>query len=403
MATVAIDFGTLRTKLAVYDRRKRQTVVRADVPTLVYVPRSGSILVGEPAQKAIADDPTGMIDDLKKRMGGDVFLRSRRACKPVELISLLFGEARGIALEQQHALDPLTDCILTIPLHLDLRHGELMCEAARQAGFTSVSLIFEPVAASRSWERNQPIPGNFLVVCDIGYTARISVLRRPANDWQPDLEILPTPVLCRPDSSLPSLLFDSLRSVSSEISRSGMVNPPLLVVGGGAIAKETAAILKQEGWPGEVLLPNGPDVSMVLGAIDVTAAPHETAEATTCPEPECSFFPIPKNLMACPICGCPMKTSPKTGGAIRSSIAATTRAQFSGTLKCPECMTEAPRGSATCKKCGFPFNRQGSRPSEPVIPVSNPIAEIINCPECGDKLPQNAVTCRNCGFPLKSL
>lgn len=54
MATLAIDFGTQRTRLAVFDRRRRQPVVRTDVPTVAYVPRSGPILVGRAAEEALS-------------------------------------------------------------------------------------------------------------------------------------------------------------------------------------------------------------------------------------------------------------------------------------------------------------------------------------------------------------
>ena len=100
MASVAIDIGANRTKIAVYDRKQKCPVVAVCIPTLLYVPRSGPILVGATAEEAIRTDPLGQIDDLNARLLGSPFQRNRRECKPNELLVIFFTELRRLAMER---------------------------------------------------------------------------------------------------------------------------------------------------------------------------------------------------------------------------------------------------------------------------------------------------------------
>jgi hypothetical protein len=350
MAAVAIDFGTVRTRLAAYDPRQRRSIVLADVPTLAYVPRSGSILVGDAARDAISADPAGAIDDLKERIGSEEFRRNRQWCDPGSLISRLLAEVRREALAKCDVESQITDCSLTVPQHFELKRCDMLYEAAVRAGFTTTSRIEEPVAAAREWERRQVFIGNVVVVCDIGRSVRISVLRRPAEGWRADPDFLQPPAIDRPDEALPRVLFDGVRAVVAELARRGLGPAPMLVVGGGSRVAGLSDMLRQEGgWPGEVWLPADSELVTVFGAVDIPAV---------CPE--CKFDSVPKTALACPKCGFPMGRSPVRSAPLKVSAVSAVLAPSSAAeiITCPDCRIRVQRSTKDCPNCGYPLHKR---------------------------------------------
>ena len=351
MASAAIDFGTLQTRLAAFDRRRRRPVIRGELPTVAYVPKTGPILVGQEAQQAIINDPAGAVDDLKHRLNGNEFLRNRRLCRPIELIGLLFAEARRQALGQLETADPLTECVLTIPSQLDIQQGELLIGAARIAGFSEAHLIDEAIAGARYWERNQRISGNVVVVCDLGQTARIAVLRRPAEAWRTDLEICPPTTFECGDSALPRLLFDGLRGVAAELAKRGLPQAPLLIVGGGGNDTGIEVTMKLEDWPGEVFVALEPELAAASGAVeaatgvkvDVGSSRAKPTDSIRCPE--CDVYPVSMIAIACPQCGYPLRVSPRQPTPIARPTS----------MNCPECGVPVASNLTACRSCGCPL------------------------------------------------
>jgi molecular chaperone DnaK (HSP70) len=95
---------------------------------------------------------------------------------PVEASSLYLEHVRA-AWNHVHAEAPLEeqDVFVTVPASFDAVARELTVAAARQAGFSSVTLLEEPQAAFYSWLarsgdgwRKQLAPGDAVLVCDIG-------------------------------------------------------------------------------------------------------------------------------------------------------------------------------------------------------------------------------------------
>jgi hypothetical protein len=256
----AIDFGSLHTRLAAIERSRQCPAVVADMPTAAYVPRIGPVLVGEAALEAIATDPAGAILNLKERAFGDEIVRQRRLVSPFEIVSLLFTELRHRAVEKE-----LTHCTLTVPLVADADECEQMAAAARRAGFSHTRTIPEPLAALRFVEKQETVSSNVLVVCDLGCTAKLSVLRRPYQEWQVDWEILPPPITLS-NSTVSRSLFDSLGTIGEALRRQGCDRPPLLLAGGGA-GPQAADLVRKECWPGEILLTSAE--ATVLGALEI--------------------------------------------------------------------------------------------------------------------------------------
>lgn len=356
MAAVAIDFGTHFARLAVFDRRRQIPIVRAMIPAVAYIPRFGPVLVGQAAVDAITLDPggsTGAIDDLKRRIGADAYLRNRRMFHPVELIQLMFTELRQLALGVRETCDPLIECTIAVPLQFESRKCELLADAARAAGFSRVSKVDDLVAAARYCENGQQVLGNAVAVCDLGHSCQVAVLRKLDGSWRADLEILPPLPIARTDNGLPRLLIDAIRRISSDLSRCGLNQIPLLVVGGGASISGIEATIKAEGWAGEVIVPPEPDLAVVLGA--VSGPPKdERADSLRCPQ--CQFYPVPKKQRACPDCGFQMQKSlPRDSGAqVRDSRQM---------VNCSVCQFEVSPDVKTCPNCGVELSNRAAAPA----------------------------------------
>ena len=316
MTTVAIDFGAGRTRLAVYDRRKRRPTIRVDIPTLAYVPKSGLILIGEPAVEAIASDPLGAILDLKSRVGGADLMRNRHRVRPLDLAVQLFTELREAALRQTDIGDALTDCCLAIPLQFDTRQSESLQDAARLAGFSDISTIDAPIAAFRDFDRQQTIESDHAIVCDLGRKARLAVLCRRDSFWRTDQELQP-PREWEAATIPPSLLIDALESIASRLAERQTAIPPLLLVGANAKGDGLIEAFRREGWKGEVIVSDEPSAAIALGAVDTRR---------TCPE--CRADQVPLLDLTCLSCGCP---------------------------SCPECHSIVDKGSPACRNCGYPL------------------------------------------------
>jgi molecular chaperone DnaK (HSP70) len=71
--TIAVDFGTTRTKVAYFDQNQNEPrlielgqEIRAIIPSVFYIPPQGQRLVGDDAQMMVDQDPEGIIIGLKK-------------------------------------------------------------------------------------------------------------------------------------------------------------------------------------------------------------------------------------------------------------------------------------------------------------------------------------------------
>ena len=101
---------------------------------------------------------------------------STRRVSPIDASARYLAHLRA-AWDEAHPDAPLAeqDVLLTVPASFDAVARELTAEAARQAGLGKVTLLEEPQAAFYSWLaqagdtwRKQLVPGDVVLVCDIG-------------------------------------------------------------------------------------------------------------------------------------------------------------------------------------------------------------------------------------------
>src|SRR5690348_6609419 len=99
--TVAIDFGTSRTKVAYWSPRSNQPELmrfaldRPFLPSLFYLARdSERILWGSEAEEMLARDPTGIVEVLKRRLQERYIRANRRQIAPGDLLARFFAYLR---------------------------------------------------------------------------------------------------------------------------------------------------------------------------------------------------------------------------------------------------------------------------------------------------------------------
>ncbi|MGC4004797.1 MAG: zinc ribbon domain-containing protein [Pirellulales bacterium] len=344
MPSVSIDFGAKRTKLAIYDRRTKSSVVASSIPTLFHVARSGAISVGQDAEQSIKSDPAGAIDDLKSRIGHGNYLRNRHSCSPSELLRHLLVRLHTTAVERRCAVDGRVSCSILIPLTFDILKIERFRDTALAAGFESVEMISEPVAVMRFFENvDGPIVTDDVVVCDLGGTAKATVMRRRDAVWRPALELCPPENYPRGENGPSQIFLDALLRLQSTLAENKIRNAPLLIVGGDSRSPELVARMKQEGWTGSIALHNDSEFAAALGAIVVPM----DADLLICPE--CDAFPVSPKAIICGNCGLPVR--------LMSQPLPTSDSNGNREVRtCPECTTINSLETKVCKLCGFPLH-----------------------------------------------
>ncbi|MCR4413972.1 MAG: right-handed parallel beta-helix repeat-containing protein [Thermoguttaceae bacterium] len=202
--TIAVDFGTTRTKVAFFDEKDEQPRLielgRANlqvIPSLFYVPRDprSPRLVGDDAQEMVDEDPEGIVENLKKeihRSGKLRFGPDRPAVDRVELAGELFAYLRRRCRDEVFYSD-VTSCVLTLPVVFEEQKRECIRRAAEWGGFRcdQIRFIEEPVAAARAWlwQWEGEIASS-VIVCDVGGgTTDFSLLRYLDVDFEPVPEL----------------------------------------------------------------------------------------------------------------------------------------------------------------------------------------------------------------------
>jgi hypothetical chaperone protein len=220
-----LDFGTSNTSLAVWDG-ERSTVLDLDalagaaMPTVLYVRRDGTSLVGRTAIEAYLSDnrqrgpitreykPLGIklesSNPRQKTVEAQILTdtsspgRLFQALKtflgdPLDVRTNVFGEARGleelIALILAHVRERARDLVGEMPAEITIgrpveyiggtaaeeRATSRMRRAAELAGFSEVRFVFEPVGAAHAAD---VVPGRTLVFDFGGGTLDLAVVRR---------------------------------------------------------------------------------------------------------------------------------------------------------------------------------------------------------------------------------
>lgn len=220
--SLAIDFGTTRTKVAYYDANRCEPrlieigrEIRAIVPSTFYVPLDGhgDRQVGDDAQDQSETDPQGVVIGLKKeihRLGKKHFGPGRQGVSRVDLASDLFGMIRRICREEVFHSD-VTSCTLTVPVTFEEQKRECIRKAAELGGFREIRVVEEPVSAAQAWlvQAGQKF-GNHVIVCDVGGGTTDLALLRYADRRFEQVPEVPTAGFAMGGNDVDESIFDQL-------------------------------------------------------------------------------------------------------------------------------------------------------------------------------------------------
>jgi actin-like ATPase involved in cell morphogenesis len=194
MRQIAIDFGTTRTKVAMFDAKLGAPrllnigiTVPWFIPSLFYIGPDGKFLVGEDAQQTLDREPKGIVRGLKTHIHLDIKIRRNgQKVNRIELASELFKWIKNKCEEVVFHDEKISSCILTVPPppSFDQYRIDSIKKAASLGGFEHIDVIEEPLAAARHWLGYSQTKDSFVFVFDIGGgTSDIALVKRGDNEF----------------------------------------------------------------------------------------------------------------------------------------------------------------------------------------------------------------------------
>jgi hypothetical protein len=147
------------------------------LPSAVFLSADGNLLTGQRAWQAAVAHPERFIPAPRRSAEQQVTV----AGTEVEALDLVAATLRRVADEAQRTVGvPVEDVRLVVPAGWGPRRRTWMRHAAHRAGLPQPRLVEAPVAvAAHLLATGVQLPvGSFLVVCDVGGGAEVTVLRR---------------------------------------------------------------------------------------------------------------------------------------------------------------------------------------------------------------------------------
>ena len=187
MAKIGIDFGTsFCTASWINPSTGQPQVIRFDghekIPSMVYFPADGEPMVGWTAfqmiencrtmerEEEVDEVMTGLMTDLKPMMQRNLshYLPGGRRLSHEQVMGELFKRIRHEAEEVCFEGRPVDEVVITHPVVFEEWKKEMLKEGARIAGFTSVELLMEPVAAAMGYMSGRERRSQGILVYDFG-------------------------------------------------------------------------------------------------------------------------------------------------------------------------------------------------------------------------------------------
>lgn len=190
---LGIDFGTSKSTTAWFNPRAGQAEVIKNAegedktPSVAYFGHD-SVLVGTPAENMLEDEEerarvfVGIKRNLAKRMR--LALPDLRTVTPLEVVSEVLKKLKQDA-EAGHFKEPVERAVLTCPAAFTEAERKTLAEAAARAGFHTVVLLEEPVAAALAYTRaGLKVEGHVLIYDLGGGTFDLAVLAREDDGFR---------------------------------------------------------------------------------------------------------------------------------------------------------------------------------------------------------------------------
>ncbi|MEU4237542.1 Hsp70 family protein [Actinoplanes sp. NPDC026619] len=186
---LGVDLGTTWTAAAV--RRGNAVEVlrlggrRPEIPSVIFLPADGPVVVGEPATRRGEQQPDRLAREFKRRVGDPVPLLVGGSPYPAHaLVARQLDHVLAVATAVEQG--PPESIVLTCPANWGPYKRDLLEQAARLADAPPVVLRSEPEAAAISYAAGEHLAaGDVVAVYDLGGgTFDAAVLRRTAGGFE---------------------------------------------------------------------------------------------------------------------------------------------------------------------------------------------------------------------------
>jgi molecular chaperone DnaK len=189
---LAVDVGTSFTAAAVA-RFDQGTPSSAEclplglrgtsVPSVLFFPEEGPLLVGEAAERRGLDSPGRVVREFKRRVGDAVPISVGTLSLPAEEIFATMARWVADRAEEREGAPP-SEIILTHPAAWGIHRTSLIRNALAAKGLENVTLLTEPEAAALHYASQVRVEdGSIIAVYDLGGgTFDTAVLRKAASN-----------------------------------------------------------------------------------------------------------------------------------------------------------------------------------------------------------------------------
>jgi ABC-type transport system substrate-binding protein/actin-like ATPase involved in cell morphogenesis len=192
--SLGVDLGTTYSAAAVCEGGRARIVSLGHralvVPSVVFLPGEGAVLVGEPAERRAALDPARVVREFKRRLGDPVpFVVGDSVLDAEALTGLLLRYLVSAVTEQQGR--PPDRTVVTYPANWGSHKRERLSEAVAVAAAGETTTLTEPEAAAIWYAAEERVTvGERIAVYDLGGgTFDAAVLQKTETGF----EILGTP------------------------------------------------------------------------------------------------------------------------------------------------------------------------------------------------------------------
>ncbi|MBR6012749.1 MAG: Hsp70 family protein [Selenomonadaceae bacterium] len=193
---IGIDLGTTNTVVSYTNIKGKLRQLRYEskeiIPSVIYFRSQSEYLIGEKAQKYLAENPNAGMANFKLNIGNndriEIFSEDGQTLKkrPREIAQLFLNKIvlglENKLLKEFGAVDGCIDrAVITVPANFSSTEKGNTRTAARAAGLTDVKLAAEPTAAAIAYEDSQGDENSdsVILVYDFGGgTFDVSVIRR---------------------------------------------------------------------------------------------------------------------------------------------------------------------------------------------------------------------------------
>ncbi|PNI07083.1 molecular chaperone DnaK [Arthrobacter sp. AFG7.2] len=189
---LAVDVGTSFTAAAVarFDQGASSSpeclplgLRGTSVPSVLFFPEEGPLLVGEAAERRGLDSPGRVVREFKRRVGDAVPISAGTLSLPAEEVFATMARWVADRAEEREGAPP-SEIILTHPAAWGIHRTSLIKDALAAKGLENVTLLTEPEAAALHYASQVRVEdGSIIAVYDLGGgTFDTAVLRKAASD-----------------------------------------------------------------------------------------------------------------------------------------------------------------------------------------------------------------------------